>query len=60
MTSLFLEAYGSPREEAMPNWMREERYMYCDNSAVTTLVSKTSFLQRLLQFFHNISLKNCC
>ncbi len=51
MTSLFLEAYSNPREEAMPNWMREERYMYCDNSAVTTLVSKTSFLQRLLQFF---------
>ena len=51
MTSLFLEAYGSPREEAMPNWMREERYMYCDNSAVTTLVSKTSFLPRLIHFF---------
>ena len=51
MTSLFLEAYGNPREEVMPNWMREERYMYCDHNAVGTLVSKTSFLQRLLPFF---------
>lgn len=51
MTSLFLEAYGTPREEIIPNWMREERYMYCEHSAVGALVSKTSFFQRLLQIF---------
>lgn len=50
MTTLIIDRYDTiAREQSVPQWMREERYGYCEPSHIGC---RTSLLHKLISLFN--------
>ncbi len=48
----FCAAMETPKQPEVPEWMREERYMYCDQSVTDQYSEKTSGIyEKIKKFF---------